>query len=216
MLTPHLTSATRIPPRPLPPPPPRHRFAPATPVLLLHDVGIGHSSLSLHAQAGEILHLGGGTTLARLRLLTRAAGFEMGSSGHCNVGGVALHELDGAQQQVLRQHHVAHVLLGDTLPAAASVQASVALPLVRQGLQIHDALTRAALSLDELGAGRLATRVPSGLCTSDARMALLARAIAQRPQLLVLNTLKPACRLRRCLHCDWRCGLCAPALTRVW
>ena len=172
-------------------PPPRQRFAPAPPVLLLHDVGVGRSCLSLQAHAGEILHLGGGTAMARLRLLTRAAGFdgvEMAcSSGHCTIGGVALHELDNAQRQALRQHHVAHVLLGDTLPAAASVQASVALPLVQQGLQIHDALTRAALSLDELGAGRLAPLAPASLSASDTRIALLARALAQRPQLLVLE-----------------------------
>jgi putative ABC transport system ATP-binding protein len=166
---------------------PRHRFAPAAPVLRLHDVGVGHSCLSLQAHVGEILHLGGGTALSRLRLLTRAAGFEIGSSGRCALGGVALHDLDDAQRQDLRQRHVAHVLLGDTLPAAVSVQASVALPLVQQGLQIHDALTRAALSLDELGAGRLAGQAPSSLSTSDSRIALLARALAKRPQLLVLE-----------------------------
>jgi predicted ABC-type transport system involved in lysophospholipase L1 biosynthesis ATPase subunit len=168
-------------------PPSLHRFAPTAPILLLHDVGVGHSCLSLQAHAGEILHLGGGTAMARLRLLTRAAGFEIGSSGRCAMGGVALHELDDAQRHTLRQHHVTHVLLGDTLPAAASVQASVALPLVQQGLQIHDALTRAALSLDELGAGHLAHLSPSDLSASEARMALLARALAQRPQLLVLE-----------------------------
>ncbi len=168
-----------------------HRFALTAPVLLLHDVGVGQSCLSLQAHAGEILHLGGGTALARLRLLTRAAGFEgvemACSSGHCAIGGLALHELDPAQRHALRQHHVAHVLLGDTLPAAASVQASVALPLVQQGLQIHDALTRAALSLDELGAGHLADLAPSDLSASDTRITLLARALAQRPPLLVLE-----------------------------
>jgi predicted ABC-type transport system involved in lysophospholipase L1 biosynthesis ATPase subunit len=183
MLTARLAPAARTPALP----PPLHRFAPSVPVLQLHNVGVGHHCLSLQAHAGEILHLGGGTAMARLRLLTRAAGFEMGSSGHCAMAGLALNELDSAQRQALREHHVAHVLLGDVLPAAASVQASVALPLVQQGVQIHDALTRATLSLDELGAGHLAAHVPSKLNASDVRVALLARALAQRPQLLVLE-----------------------------
>jgi predicted ABC-type transport system involved in lysophospholipase L1 biosynthesis ATPase subunit len=183
MSTTHLQATSQ---RPLLPPL-RHRFAPSAPVLRLHDVGVGHHCLSLQAHAGEIVHLGGGTALARLRLLTRAAGFEIGSSGRCELVGLAQRELDTTQRVAWLEQHVARVLLGDKLPAAASVQASVALPLVRQGMQIHDALTRAALTLDELGAGGLAAQTPASLSASDSRIALLARALAMRPQLLVLE-----------------------------
>jgi predicted ABC-type transport system involved in lysophospholipase L1 biosynthesis ATPase subunit len=163
------------------------RFEPTQPVLRLDDIGVGSARLSLQAHPGEIVHLGGGTAVARLRLLTRAAGFVQGSSGRCALRGLDLQELSEPQRLAWREQHVARVLMGDSLPHAATVQASVAMPLVRQGGQIHEALASAAAALDELGAGHLALRTPVSLNVNEQRLALLARALASRPSLLVLE-----------------------------
>ncbi len=167
---------------------PAATFAAAMPpVLRLRDVGVGETSLNLSAYAGEIVHLGGGSQMARLRVLAMAAGFGPGGSGHCEVLGHDLHELGEAQRRTLRERHVARVLACDHLPEAASVLAAVALPLVRLGVTLGDARARAELELDALGVGPLAQQRPDALSRPDARMVLLARALVTRPRLLVLE-----------------------------
>jgi predicted ABC-type transport system involved in lysophospholipase L1 biosynthesis ATPase subunit len=158
-----------------------------TPVLCLRDVGVGEASLNLSAYAGEIVHLGGGSPTARLRVLAMAAGFGPCGSGHCEVLGHDLHELGEAQRRLLRERHVARVLACDHLPEAATVLAAVALPLVRQGVALLDARARAELELDALGVAALAARRLDALSRPEVRMVLLARALVTRPRLLVLE-----------------------------
>jgi putative ABC transport system ATP-binding protein len=167
--------------------PPARRFKPAAAVLRLDDVGLGSTRISLRAYPGEILHLGGGSSALRLRLLMRAAGFVSGSSGRCEIADFDLQTLTEAQRAAVRDDHVARALHSDTLADAATVQASLALPLVRQGWAVQDALARVARVLQELGAGALAQQPPYTLHGAPARLALLARALACRPRLLVLE-----------------------------
>ena len=157
------------------------------PVLRLQDVGIGDACVNVQAYAGEIVHVSGGSAMARLRLLAMAAGLGHVGSGRCELLGHCLLEQSQAQRQALRERHVSRLLSCDHLPEAASVQAAVAMPLVRQGTPVEDALARAALELDALCAGALAGRRPATLSRTEARLALLARAMVARPRLLVLE-----------------------------
>jgi predicted ABC-type transport system involved in lysophospholipase L1 biosynthesis ATPase subunit len=166
---------------------PVQRFQPAVPVLRLDDVGLGSARISLRAYPGEIVHLGGGSGPLRLRLLMRAAGFDVASSGRCEIADFDLQGLNEAQRGAVRERHVARVLLADHLPDAATVQASLALPLVRLGQPVQDALARVGQVLEELGCASLASLLPAQLDPTQTRLALLARALACRPRLLVLE-----------------------------
>jgi putative ABC transport system ATP-binding protein len=150
-------------------------------------VGLGSARISLRAYPGEIVHMSGGSNALRLRLLMRAAGFESASSGRCEIADFDLQALSEDQRGAVRDEHVARALHSDTLADATTVQASLAMPLVRQGLAVQDALARVARTLDELGASQLAQRAPAKLDQAQTRLALLARALACRPRLLVLE-----------------------------
>lgn len=157
------------------------------PVLRLRDVGIGEHDLNVALYPGEIAHVAGGSPSMRLRLLTMAAGLGACGSGGCELMGQDLSELDEAARRNLRDQHVARLLACDQLASAATVQAAMAMPLVRLGVPVAEARARAALELDALGYGRLADRSPESLSPAETRLALLARTMAQRPQLLVLE-----------------------------
>ncbi|MDE2370750.1 MAG: hypothetical protein KGN16_17405 [Burkholderiales bacterium] len=129
---------------------------------------------ALRVYPGEIVRISGGSARSRQALLLAAAG-----SGACGAGAGAGGDAGGRR--------VAQVFFGDTLPAAATVAASVALPLVRGGLPIDAALARARLELDGLGAADLSDRRPESLSAHERRLALLAAALAQRPALLVIE-----------------------------
>ena len=160
---------------------------PTPPVLRLRDVGVGDAVLSLSAYPGEMVHLGGGSQLARLRVLAMAAGFGPCGSGRCEVLGRDLHELRDEDRRWLREHRIARVLSCDHLAEADTVLAAVTLPLVRQGVPLADARARAELELDALGATALVPRRPSALSLPESRLALQARALVTRPRLLVLE-----------------------------
>jgi putative ABC transport system ATP-binding protein len=162
-------------------------LTPSPPVLRLRDVGVGETRLSLSAYAGDIVHLGGGSPIARLRVLAMAAGFGPCGSGHCEILGHDLREMAEAQRRSLREGQVARVLACDHLSLAGSALEAVALPLVRLGCPDHDAWARAELELDALGASHLAAARPDTLPLPDARLVLLARALVMRPRLLVLE-----------------------------
>ena len=157
------------------------------PVLSLRQVGVGDASLSFTVQAGELVHLTGGTPVARLRVLAMAAGFCPCGSGRCEVLGHDLCALSEHQRRQLRERHLARVLGCDHLAGADSVLAAVALPLARQGVPVAEARARAELELDSLGAGAWMDLRPEALDRAQARLVLLARALVVRPRLLVLE-----------------------------
>ncbi len=159
----------------------------AAPVLRLQDVGVGDTQLSLQARPGEIVHLCGGTPVARLRVLAMAAGFCPCGSGRCELLGHDLCALTETERRWLREQHIARVLGCDHLADADSVLAAVALPLVRQGVPLAEARARAELELDALGASALQAQRPEALGPADGRLVLLARALVTRPRLLVLE-----------------------------
>jgi predicted ABC-type transport system involved in lysophospholipase L1 biosynthesis ATPase subunit len=156
-------------------------------VLRLRQVGLGEVDLDLTVCRGEIVHLGGGTPVARLRVLVMAAGYCPCGSGSCEVLGFDLCTLAEAERRTLRARHLARVLRGDGLGQADTVLAAVALPMVRLGVAVAEARSRAELELDALGASALAGERPQALGRAAGRLALLARALALRPRLLVLE-----------------------------
>ena len=81
----------------------------------------------------------------------------------------------------LQQHYAADASVAEVV--ASGFQASVGLP--RRPMRKELAAARAALRA--LGAGRLATRRWDALSFGEARLALLARALAHRPRLLLLD-----------------------------
>jgi putative ABC transport system ATP-binding protein len=177
---PHIHVAT--PPSLLPRP-----AAHVMPVLRLQAVGLGAARLSFSAYAGEIVCLQGGTPALRLRLLWLAAGHAQGGSGSCELLGHEIHGLHSGALRALREQQVGQVLAGDTLPRLPTVLDCVAQPLLQRGVPWREALSRAALELDALGATPLAQCCPASLAPAQAHLVLLARASAPRPRLLVLE-----------------------------
>lgn len=157
------------------------------PWLSLQAVGFGDTGVSFDAQPGEVVHLRGGSPVVRLRVLALLAGCAPASSGRCFLLGRDLALLDDTQRATLRQRHITHVMVADTLRGTATVLDSVAAPLLQQGWPAHEARDRAALELDALGAAALAARPVAALSLPEMRLALLARATAPQPRLLVLE-----------------------------
>lgn len=142
----------------------------------LHDV-------SLEVGAGEIVGVWGPRFSGRTTLLRVAAGLEAPDAGRVLLDGA---ELTAHPEGALRRR-VAYCH-GSFAPAHAElVVEHVAVPLLALGVRIDRACTRAQAMLDRVGAGSCAELRPHELAQGELVRVVLARALLQQPELLLID-----------------------------
>lgn len=142
----------------------------------LHDV-------SLDVDAGEIVGVWGRRFSGRTTLLRIAAGLETPDSGRVLLDGVAMADHpEGALRRRIAYCHTSFA------PAHAElVVEHVAVPLLAVGTRMDRACTRAQAMLDRVGAGACAELRPHELAQAELMRVVLARALLQQPQLLLID-----------------------------
>lgn len=155
------------------------------PVLEFERVELTDQPLSFRLFAGDVVHLSGGSPTLQRQALALAVGRPFSGGGRCRIDGIDTRvrrgQPDGARPVV------AQALLDDTLNAGLPLLANVALPGLQLGLPANEALQQARDTLGALGLAALLTQRPPLLTPAQRRLALIARALAARPRLLVLE-----------------------------
>jgi ABC-type metal ion transport system, ATPase component len=145
-----------------------------------------HESMSLRVPPGAFITLV--TTPTQAATLFRLAlGLDRPATGTVRVLGEEPHLL---RRHALRRfrRRVGSCLLPDGLMANITVRANVALPLIfGDGVSTREANTRADIVLEQLDLSEWADRRPSDLSSDTRQVAALARAIAGRPELLLIH-----------------------------
>ena len=139
--------------------------------------------VSLALAAGEIVGVWGPRFSGRTTLLRVAAGLEVVDGGRVLIDGseVADHP-EGALRRRIAYCHTSFA------PAHAElVVEHVAVPLLAVGTRIDRACTRAQAMLDRVGAGACAEMRPHELGQGELVRVVLARALLQRPQVLLID-----------------------------
>jgi ABC-type methionine transport system ATPase subunit len=145
-------------------------------LVALHDV-------SLEVAPGEIVGVWGRRFSGRTTLLRVAAGLEAPDEGRGLLGGVDMTEQpEGDLRRRIAYCHTSFA------PAHADlVVEHVAVPLLAVGTRIDRACTRAQAMLDRVGAGACAEMRPQELAQGELVRVVLARALLQHPQLLLID-----------------------------
>jgi ABC-type methionine transport system ATPase subunit len=139
--------------------------------------------VSLEVGAGEIVGVWGRRFSGRTTLLRVAAGLEAPDEGRVLLDGVELAE--HAAGSLRRRVAYCHTSFA---PAHGQlVVEHVAVPLLAVGTRIDRACTRAQAMLDRLGAGACAELRPHELAQGELVRVVLARALLQQPQLLLID-----------------------------
>ncbi|HEX4806786.1 MAG TPA: ATP-binding cassette domain-containing protein [Conexibacter sp.] len=139
--------------------------------------------VSLEVAAGEIVGVWGRRFSGRTTLLRVAAGLEAPDEGRVTLDGIAI---DAHPEGTLRRR-VAYCHTSFAPAHAELVVEHVAVPLLALGTRIDRACTRAQAMLDRLGAGACAELRPHELAQGELVRVVLARALLQRPQLLLVD-----------------------------
>jgi putative ABC transport system ATP-binding protein len=145
-------------------------------LVALHEV-------SLEVAAGEIVGVWGARFSGRTTLLRIAAGLEAPDAGRVLLGGLDVAEQNegGVRRRVAYCH-------ASFAPAHAElVVEHVAVPLLAVGTRIDRACTRAQAMLDRVGAGACAELRPDQLGKGELVRVVLARALLQQPELLLID-----------------------------
>lgn len=165
---------------------PQPMFDPAC-LLRLQDLPVPGGRLHFGAAEGELVLLQGGSAHARLRVLSVCAGHAFGGPGRCLIDGQDTRALDGPALAALRARRTARVLRFDALQRGVSLLSATAALALARGVPAPLALRRASDELAQVGLGRHLTAGATELPAAQQRLALVARAKACRPALMVVE-----------------------------
>lgn len=139
--------------------------------------------VSLELGAGEIVGVWGPRFSGRTTLLRVAAGLEAADAGR-----VLFDDVDvAAHPEGALRRRVAYCHTSFAPAHAELVVEHVAVPLLARGTRIDRACTRAQAMLDRVGAGGCAELRPHELAQGELVRVVLARALLQQPELLLID-----------------------------
>ncbi len=140
--------------------------------------------VSLSVQAGAIVGLIGPNGSGKTTLINVLSGLERPDDGAVWIGG---RDRTGAPPDQIARAGLARSFQAATLPNHASVLEAVAAARLPFDRSVTAAEAHARWALDRLGAGDLASRPCHGLPAALRRRVELARALARRPSVLLLD-----------------------------
>ena len=168
------------------------------PLLQLNGVSVvydGHAvidDLSLEVGRGEFVVIHGSTGCGKSTILRLFAGLIDPTKGEVVVAGDRIDEFDEAQRRWLRRS-MGRMMQEELLLEDRTVLENVMLPALAADETAQEARRRALLALNKCGAADLADLRPSSLSAGQRQIACLARAVVNRPVLILAD--EPATHL---------------------
>ncbi|WP_174188062.1 ABC transporter ATP-binding protein [Nocardia barduliensis] len=144
--------------------------------------------LSLEVQEGDFVAVSGRSGSGKTTLLNMLAGLDRPTSGRVRAGGADLGSLSESGLAAWRVRNVGHVFQLCTLLRSRTVIDNVLLPMdFVEIVDAHQRHERARQLLDRVGIANLADRLPDTLSGGELRRAVIARALANDPPLILAD-----------------------------
>ena len=169
----------------------------SSPVIALRDVARSFQQadvtidvlrgVNLAVQPGEIVALLGPSGSGKSTLLQAVGLLEGGFEGSIAIAGHEASHLDSAERTTLRRDHLGFVYQFHHLLPDFTALENVMLPQLLLDVARPDAEARATSLLDKLGLGHRLGHRPSKLSGGEQQRVAVARALANRPQLVLAD-----------------------------
>jgi putative ABC transport system ATP-binding protein len=143
--------------------------------------------VDLTVEAGEFVAVMGSSGCGKSTLLNLVAGLDKPSDGEVVLAGLALGERDENELARIRRAHIGMVFQFFNLLEEMSALENVTLPAAIAGASRRDAEQRACDLLDLLGLGDRVAEAPGVLSGGERQRLAIARALANRPTLLLAD-----------------------------
>ncbi|GAB6932264.1 ABC transporter ATP-binding protein [Calditerricola satsumensis] len=157
-----------------------------------YDLGEGRRVVALRGVdltvgEGEFVAVTGPSGSGKSTLLAIAGLLTRPSAGEVRVDGQRVDELDDDARASLRNHAFGYLFPFAALWPSLTALENVLLPRVLAGTRTTDDATRALALLEEVGVAHLADRLPHQMSAGEQRRVALARALANRPRVLMAD-----------------------------
>jgi cell division transport system ATP-binding protein len=152
------------------------------------------SALTFEIEAGELVFIAGRSGAGKSTLLKLVAAIERPSAGTVNVAGQNVGRMKNKGIPYLRRN-LGLIFQDQKLLLDRSVLANVLLPLMVVGTAPKDAARRARAALDKVGLLERERASPLSLSGGDQQRLAIARAIVNRPSVLIAD--EPTANLDR-------------------
>ena len=143
--------------------------------------------VSLQVRAGEFVAIVGPSGSGKSTLLHLMGGVDLPSAGEVRLFGLATHRLSDAALSALRLHRVGFVFQRFFLLPMLSVEDNIALPLLEAGVPAAARRARVEEVLAYVGLRHRRTHRPGQLSGGEMQRAAIARALANRPALVLAD-----------------------------
>ena len=149
-------------------------------------------NLSFSAFRGEFVLLHGATGSGKTLVLEMLSGLRKPTEGEVIVAGDRINDYNELERRSLRRS-MGLLMQGGLLLEARSVLENVLLPAVVAEESFREARARARIALEKCGLAALADLRPHELSAGQRQLAMLARAVVNRPALILAD--EPAAQL---------------------
>ncbi len=144
-------------------------------------------NLNLELRAGDRVALTGESGAGKTTLLYLLGLLDVPSSGRVWLDGVDASTLDEPRRAEARNRRIGFVWQMSTLLDSFTALENVMMPLLIRGVSQRQARDAAREALEETGLGARVTHRPGELSGGEQQRAVLARALAARPSLLLAD-----------------------------
>ena len=169
------------------------------------DQVVAVNQVDVEVQAGEMLVLLGPSGCGKTTLLRCVAGLEDAQEGRITLEGKPVFDAAIGFNQPTHLRDIGMVFQNYSLWPHMTVQRNVEYPLRARGVASGELATRARQVLDVVQCGHLADRLPAMLSGGQQQRIALARALAPRPKIMLLD--EPLSNLDALLRVELRAHL---------
>lgn len=143
--------------------------------------------LSLRVGAGEMVVIMGPSGSGKTTLLNCVSGIDQPDGGTVELQGRVVDYQSEDERTLLRRRHIGMVFQFFNLIPTLTVRENVALPFLISGIRGKEPMERVDALLEEVGMAYRSGHLPFQLSGGEMQLVSIARALAQRPALLLAD-----------------------------
>jgi len=147
----------------------------------------GLDGVSLEVARGEVVAVMGPSGSGKSTLLFLLAGLDLPDAGTIRVDGVAWDGLEGRARAEFRRRACGFVVQGSGLLPQATAAENVEVPLVLDGVDVHERGRRVAQVLERVGLAAHTAKLPDQLSGGEQQRAVIARALVGEPTVVLAD-----------------------------
>jgi putative ABC transport system ATP-binding protein len=143
--------------------------------------------IDLEVKSGELLMLVGPSGSGKTTLISIIAGILSHDNGHCELFGKDLDTFSDSEKTKFRGENLGFVFQSFNLIPMLSNSENVAIPLLLNHMDRHEAIKLAEERLDQFGLGDKVGNFPAQLSGGQQQRVAIARAVIHNPKLIVCD-----------------------------